>query len=224
VIIGELRDEIEFTNHCCIQRSSDCDELLSGTVSFRMRAENTGKGQISFIHFFFMQRLTLYEFSMSVSVPAVGEPMVVHCVMPRLPRTPFTDTGGRKSRAALDSLAGVHYHLRVYLTPLIRSCDNMSIILGSSFGQKVYLQQIDRVRMGNCCPSLCRVTEEARTVGQFESLVLPRPNPVSIVDVARDTDSDVPLFAPAPSDDDNVEVSDVEDAPDSDEEKPAHPA
>jgi hypothetical protein len=75
--------------------------------------------------------------------------------------------------------------------------------------------------MGNCCPGLCGRTEEQRAAGQFESLVLPRPPPVAIVEVPRDPDSDVPLFAPAPSDDDNVEVSDVEDLPDSSDSAPA---
>jgi hypothetical protein len=39
---------------------------------------------------------------------------------------------------------------------------------------------------------------------------------VAIVEVAPEPDSDVPLFAPAPSDDDNAVVSDVEVLPDSD--------
>jgi hypothetical protein len=62
-----------------------------------------------------------------------------------------------------------------------------------------------------CCPTLCSTPEEAKAAGQFASLVAPKPLPVSVVEVAADPDSDVPLFAPAPSDDDNVEISDVED-------------
>jgi hypothetical protein len=60
-----------------------------------------------------------------------------------------------------------------------------------------------------CCRSVCATPEEVKAAGHFQSLVAPKPLPVSIVDVAPDPDSDVPLFAPAPSDDDNVEISDV---------------
>jgi hypothetical protein len=62
-----------------------------------------------------------------------------------------------------------------------------------------------------CCRSLCATPEEVKAAGQFQSLVTPKPLPVSIVDVAPDPDSDVPLFAPAPSDEDNLEISDVDD-------------
>lgn len=69
-----------------------------------------------------------------------------------------------------------------------------------------------------CCHSLFASRDEIRVVGQFESLVVPKPQPVDVVDVAPEgTDSDIPLFAPAPSDDDNIEISDVEILDDSDE-------
>ena len=68
-----------------------------------------------------------------------------------------------------------------------------------------------------CWPSLCAKRDEIRVVGQFESLVVPKPQPVDVVDVAPETDSDIPLFAPAPSDDDNIEISDVEIVTDSDD-------
>jgi hypothetical protein len=71
-----------------------------------------------------------------------------------------------------------------------------------------------------CCRSLCASPEEAKAAGQFQSLVAPKPLPVSIVDVAPDPDSDVPLFAPAPSDDDNVEISDVDEGSGSEDSKP----
>lgn len=69
--------------------------------------------------------------------------------------------------------------------------------------------------MGFCCSCPCSQNE---TRDQFESLVIPKPSPVDIVDIQPESsNSDIPLFAPAPSDDDNVEVSDVEVIPDSDE-------
>ena len=72
--------------------------------------------------------------------------------------------------------------------------------------------------MGSWCSSLCPSAEEINATGQFESLVIPKPSPVDIVDVEPDSnDSDIPLFAPAPSDDDNIEISDVEVITDSEE-------
>lgn len=69
--------------------------------------------------------------------------------------------------------------------------------------------------MGGFCSCSCFQNE---TKDQFESLVIPKPSPVDIQDVQPDSsNSDIPLFAPAPSDDDNEEVSDVEVIPDSDE-------
>lgn len=71
-----------------------------------------------------------------------------------------------------------------------------------------------KTAMGLCC-SLCNKQNDQ--TGQFESLVIPKPDPVDIVDVPPDSsNSDVPLFAPAESDD-NEEVADVEIIPDSDE-------
>jgi hypothetical protein len=55
--------------------------------------------------------------------------------------------------------------------------------------------------------------------GQFEALVVPKPLPVEILDIApevSDPSDAMPFFAPAPSDDDDVQISDIEIAPDSD--------
>jgi hypothetical protein len=72
------------------------------------------------------------------------------------------------------------------------------------------------VRPMGCCRSLCASPKEAKAAGQFQSLVTPKPLPVSIVDVAPDPESDVPLFATAPSDDDPVEISDIDEVSGSD--------
>jgi hypothetical protein len=68
-----------------------------------------------------------------------------------------------------------------------------------------------------CCSSLCASRDEKNATGQFEKLVVPKA-PIGIVEIApENSDSDsVPLFAPAPSDDDVLEGSDVEILPDSD--------
>ncbi|OHT02656.1 hypothetical protein TRFO_30194 [Tritrichomonas foetus] len=73
--------------------------------------------------------------------------------------------------------------------------------------------------MGGCCSRCCPSPDEVNATGQFESLVIPKPSPVDIVEVLPESsNSDIPLFAPAQSDDDNVEISDIEIIPDSDEE------
>jgi hypothetical protein len=67
-----------------------------------------------------------------------------------------------------------------------------------------------------CCWSICPSSDEINATGQFESLVVPKA-PVGIVEIApENSDSDRPLFGPASSDDDTVEVSDMEILPDSD--------
>lgn len=74
-----------------------------------------------------------------------------------------------------------------------------------------------------CCSSLCPSKDERNAVGQFESLVVPKPIPVDVVEVAPESsESDIPLFAAASSDDD-VEISDtgIEIVPDSDEQEEA---
>lgn len=68
-----------------------------------------------------------------------------------------------------------------------------------------------------CFSSLCPSKDEVNATGQFESLVVPKPPPVELANVIpENSDSDIPLFAPAPSDEDNVEISDVEIISDSD--------
>jgi hypothetical protein len=64
--------------------------------------------------------------------------------------------------------------------------------------------------MGNCCSWLSPTPGQPKVTQQFEALVSPKPAPVSIIDVAPESDSDVPLFAPTPADDDDLEVSDVD--------------
>jgi hypothetical protein len=71
--------------------------------------------------------------------------------------------------------------------------------------------------MGACCSWLFPSPGQQKVTEQFEALVTPKPAPVSLVDVAAETDSDVPLFAPTPADDDDAEISDVEVLPDSDD-------
>ena len=59
-----------------------------------------------------------------------------------------------------------------------------------------------------CIESLC---SSANNNNGFESLEIAKSNPISIVDVQLDdSNSDIPLFAPASSDDDDIEISDVE--------------
>jgi hypothetical protein len=75
-----------------------------------------------------------------------------------------------------------------------------------------------------CCLSLCPNADERNASGQFEALVVPKPQPVQILDIPpepSDPSDGIPFFAPAPSDDDDMEISDVEVLPDSDSPDPA---
>lgn len=64
--------------------------------------------------------------------------------------------------------------------------------------------------MGGIC-SMCESEKKGSVDDQYQSLVVAKPAPIHLTSIVIDsTDDDIPLFAPAKSDDDDNVISDVE--------------